>query len=1339
MSSNRESIGDLIPHDVLEVFSQERQGKKGKRSRRRSSIRRAFSWIKGKRRKTHRANKDLHIDLLTPGTPVPIPLPTPHTGTESDKPLRPQHVQTNVFLEDTRPKFIEDLHTQAQQGLKLMQQDENKNGVDYQDNQSVISSVTVRTDDDMSFSELRVSESESTAADTISTRSTISYLSSRSGLTRQGSTFRPLEQEKKPKKSRSKGRNRCTVTGIPRHVQKELGLDRAAWTTSEFSDTQLSNGGVITPTVPTVDSVSITSEHGAHIPLWNPENLQVVREDEPVLPPVDRPKDDLSLIQHLLPQSLDPQRPRSLAVPGMTTAGSHPPSPVMYVSPQATYLSKIIPNAVLPPSVDVVELSRNRSRSSVRMVSKSSLVSASPASTRASSRASSRAASRISSRASSRASSRLTGPLTDCSGWSRSGSSETLVSDSSTISSSSTPRVASRSSQEDDTDDLPKDSVRDNIEAQTVSIHSKAAPVIDDTAKANNWKSMTHFNRSLSVMKKSTKPPPPPNRSYSLHKRQFGNPQMNTTANNESWRAVLPELKNLHTNASKTLHSHTNGKSHILKDFPDSAKMKSSHSPAVMALRSLFNIPAPPIVVAPPPPPPETWAHNQRTFELLCGPGPVNLERWAKKRGLKFESPVKEAPVKVAESTDINSKVVSSVTENFLESPSTNKMKDNSLSPDKPTLTQNQKDMQSRTSAKMPTDVQPTYGNSLSVGRLANINPSPSPSPPPEHLPPLPPVNTVQPSTEDVSPSKAQFRTAFDEIICPPPHPMFPPPPPPLNVSASRPPVVKDEKDFRPPPPPFSPNTILNMPPLPQVSQPPLVEVANYSKQKTPTPPVEIPPSPQSPAPPPQAPPQAVPPPPQAPPAPPQAPAAPPPPKAPPPPPQAPAPPPQAPAPPVPPPPPKAPPPPLIAKTFQAPASPPQAPPTPQAPVAPPKAPCPPQAPPPPQMELSSTQVRTTAPLQVNTPPQEKPQPPKTNNPAANKDETPSPMVTQSLLQMVRLRSVRSNVSKAEAPADGLSKPKQPENTVVSHEAPQKPVRRSLIMIAPPPEVASLSSTDPKDETQPTVKESQGTSQEPIVGPTDTPQKTPQEATLLPDTADKTAQQESMPSATVTQLPSNRVEPGPKPAQDPQNKALESSAEAEDQPVCNGAKTTTTEENEDKSSSTSSPSKLEVTLPKSQTVPPKISPTRKLPPATIPSSMRLQEAIRLKTAAMSSKDSQAKHFGLLSPPPSAGALLSPSSTANFIFSKNPKKVVIETPTSPEKQADLRKTLVSEIASVSQTPKTNDSHNKCVKVPPPIAKKPNSRAENTVQNSAETDTKIETEHVQTAGQQAQPEE
>lgn len=80
MSSGRESVGDLIPQDMLEVFAQERQSKRGKRSRRRNTIGRAFSWLKGRRRKNLRQNKDININLLTPGLLVPILLPSTNTG-----------------------------------------------------------------------------------------------------------------------------------------------------------------------------------------------------------------------------------------------------------------------------------------------------------------------------------------------------------------------------------------------------------------------------------------------------------------------------------------------------------------------------------------------------------------------------------------------------------------------------------------------------------------------------------------------------------------------------------------------------------------------------------------------------------------------------------------------------------------------------------------------------------------------------------------------------------------------------------------------------------------------------------------------------------------------------------------------------------------------------------------------------------------------------------------------------------------------------------------------------------------------------------------------------------
>lgn len=61
--SGRESVGDLIPQDVAEVFAHERQTKGGRRKKRGGSLGRAFSWFKGKKKKEVNANgqiQDFH-------------------------------------------------------------------------------------------------------------------------------------------------------------------------------------------------------------------------------------------------------------------------------------------------------------------------------------------------------------------------------------------------------------------------------------------------------------------------------------------------------------------------------------------------------------------------------------------------------------------------------------------------------------------------------------------------------------------------------------------------------------------------------------------------------------------------------------------------------------------------------------------------------------------------------------------------------------------------------------------------------------------------------------------------------------------------------------------------------------------------------------------------------------------------------------------------------------------------------------------------------------------------------------------------------------------------------
>ncbi|KAG7245154.1 hypothetical protein INR49_023720 [Caranx melampygus] len=141
----------------------------------------------------------------------------------------------------------------------------------------------------------------------------------------------------------------------------------------------------------------------------------------------------------------------------------------------------------------------------------------------------------------------------------------------------------------------------------------------------------------------------------------------------------------------------------------------------------------------------------------------------------------------------------------------------------------------------------------------------------------------------------------------------------------------------------------------------------------------------------------------------------------------------------------------------------------------------------------------------------------------------------------------------------------------------------------------------------------------------------------------------------------------------------------------------------------------------------------KSPPQTVKASsvtlntpsMRLQEAIRMKTAAMSSRDGLPSRLGVrsstyslvsepgalsLKSPEGCDVHKSPASTASFIFSRSTKKVVIETASasSPEAQASLKQSLAAELMHVSDQSRAVTFANggvKCDKVPPPVAKKP----------------------------------
>lgn len=192
-------------------------------------------------------------------------------------------------------------------------------------------------------------------------------------------------------------------------------------------------------------------------------------------------------------------RPMSLAVPGLTGgAGSPEPlSPAMSISPQATYLSKLIPHAVLPPTVDVVALGR----SSLRTLSRCSLLSASPASVRS--------LGRFSSASSPRPLSRNASSSSD--NWSHSQSSETIVSDGSTLSSKG------------GSDGQPEGSVAsNNVVPPPPGGSGRGSPSGGSTAEVSDTASIRSSGqlsgRSVSL-RKMKRPPPPPRRTYSLHQR----------------------------------------------------------------------------------------------------------------------------------------------------------------------------------------------------------------------------------------------------------------------------------------------------------------------------------------------------------------------------------------------------------------------------------------------------------------------------------------------------------------------------------------------------------------------------------------------------------------------------------------------------------------------------------------------------------------------------------------------------------------------------------------------------------------------------------------------------
>lgn len=486
-----------------------------------SGLRRAFSWLRGKRRKKKAAGAE-GAESAAPRAKKADDKAKRAKGkgrgsakAESDKRLSAgpgqgpgsivdEH-QDNVFFPSGRPPHLEELHTQAQEGLRSLQHQEkqklNKGGWDHGDTQSIQSSRIGQDEDSISFCSQTTSYTaeSSTAEDALSIRSEM--------IQRKGSTFRPHDSFSKSsgKSGRRRRERRSTVLGLPQHVQKELGLRNER----EAPGTPRPPGPRDAVRIPTVDGrpAGPASGTGARVSLQALEaQAEAGAEAEAMLQRhIDRIYRDDTLVGRSTGARPPPvTRPMSLAVPGLT-GGAGPPeplSPAMSISPQATYLSKLIPDAVLPPTVDVVALGR----CSLRTLSRCSLLSASPASVRSLGRFSSASSPRPRSRH----------PSSSSDTWSHSQSSETIVSDGSTLSS----KGGSEGGLEG--------SVGCNSAAPPPQGGSgRGSPSGGSTAEASDTVSIRSSGqlsgRSVSL-RKLKRPPPPPRRTYSLHQRGLASP-----------------------------------------------------------------------------------------------------------------------------------------------------------------------------------------------------------------------------------------------------------------------------------------------------------------------------------------------------------------------------------------------------------------------------------------------------------------------------------------------------------------------------------------------------------------------------------------------------------------------------------------------------------------------------------------------------------------------------------------------------------------------------------------------------------------------------------------------
>ncbi|XP_055512008.1 uncharacterized protein KIAA1522-like [Leucoraja erinacea] len=445
-----------------------------------------------------------------------------------------QHRQENVFLPSTRPADIEDLHKEAELGLRSLQEQGTLESCSQPQLRNVQESMDNCSEADGDLPVTPNSRSGGPGDEVwTKTRSLPpptpdeirkTALGIQPSVSSAGIKFKPQEQQKtqssfKAPKLKEKRIRRSTIMGLPQHVQEELGLGKGS-RPSKTAGTELAadNAGVV-----------LVSRGDENYCFNNVSHLQARSSLRSVTftDPSRVDNDFRNTLEHnyqlnwALINSCN--RSNSLAV---QKSPGELPSPVMSMSPQATYLSKIIPNAILPPAVDVVMI--NTSQNNLRKLSNSSVLSTpSPAISRSISIHTYDARDYASSDA-----------------WSHSQSSETIVSNNSTISSQGNTETPLNNHSKQEVGEKADHNLTDspvNQRASTsrwvsaCSAHQNSQPTqansngyggqslspaqstcsIVDASDTHSMISEQSVTRSLSV-RKMRKPPAPPQRMHSL-------------------------------------------------------------------------------------------------------------------------------------------------------------------------------------------------------------------------------------------------------------------------------------------------------------------------------------------------------------------------------------------------------------------------------------------------------------------------------------------------------------------------------------------------------------------------------------------------------------------------------------------------------------------------------------------------------------------------------------------------------------------------------------------------------------------------------------------------------